>query len=159
MTLKEQVQQALAAMPQFSLGEQSLEVGDGPLHLRCELAALDSLACAFNRLALRSDRVAAMSADELKKCAADLSAKLTYLLEPISPIETDAHGCVVQLRSHPPQKEDDRTSYYELLVSRSGELSLVRYSRAAGQSRQIIPTHVTREVLSRLVGDFASVAS
>jgi hypothetical protein len=127
--------------------------------LRCDLVALDTLACAFNRLVLRCDAVAAMSTDALKKCAADLSARLTYLLEPISPIETDAHGCVVQLRSNPPQKEDDRTSYYELLVSRSGELSLARYSRAAGQSRRIIPTHVTREVLLRLVGDFASVAS
>lgn len=159
MTLKEQVQQALAAMSPFSVGEQPLELGDGPLHLRCDLVALDSLACAFNRLALRSDRVAAMSTDELKQCAADLAAKLTYLLEPISPIETDAEGCTVQMRSNPPQKEADRTSYYELLVSRTGELSLVRYSRAAGQSRQIIPTHVTREVLARLVGDFTAVAS
>jgi hypothetical protein len=159
MTLKEQVSKTLAAMAPFSVGEQSLELADGPLHLRCDLVALDSLACAFNRLLLRSERIAAMSTDELKKCAADLSARLTYLLEPISPIETDAHGCVVQLRSNPPQKEDDRTSYYELLVSRSGELSLARYSRTGGQIRQVIPTHVTREVFTRLVGDFTGVAS
>jgi hypothetical protein len=81
------------------------------------------------------------------------------LLEPISPIETDAHGCVVQLRSNPPQKEADRTSYYELLVSRDGWLSLARYSRASGQKREVIPAQVTREVLLRLVGDFAAVAS
>jgi hypothetical protein len=88
-----------------------------------------------------------------------LASKLTYLLEPISPIETDAHGCVVQLRSNPPQKEDDRTSYYELLVSRSGELSLSRYSRAVGQKRDVVPAHVTREVLVRMAADFAGAAA
>ena len=77
----------------------------------------------------------------------------------LSPIETDAQGCIVQMRSNPPQKESDRTSYYELLVSRTGELSLARYSRAAGQEREVIPAQVTREVLARLVDDFSSVAS
>ncbi len=84
---------------------------------------------------------------------------MTYLLEPISPIELDSQGCVVQMRSTPPQKDADRTSYYELLVSRSGELSLVRYTRLAGQPREIIPAQVTREVLLRLAGDFALAAS
>ena len=95
----------------------------------------------------------------MKRIAEQLSAKLTYLLEPISPIETDAHGCVVQMRSNPPQKEADRTSYYELLVSRSGELSIRRYTRTAGQTRQTIPTQLTREVLCRLAGDLSEAAS
>ena len=159
MTLKEQLQLVLAGMPLFAEGRQSLQASEGPVRLDCQLVELDRLGCSFTRLSLFSDRVAAMSADELKEVAGQLAAKLTYLLEPISPIETDAHGCVVQLRSNPPQKEDDRTSYYELLVSRSGELSLARYSRAVGQTRQVIPAHVTREVLLRLAGDFASVAS
>ena len=62
------------------------------------------------------------------------------------------------MRSNPPQKEADRTSYYELLVARTGELSLVRYSRAAGQPRESIPAHVTREVLCRLAGDLSAAA-
>ncbi len=98
-----------------------------------------------------------MSSDQLKATAEKLSARLTYLLEPISPIETDAHGCVVQMRSNPPQKEVDRTSYYELLVSRSGELSLCRYARVGGQTREPIAAHVTREVLARLAADFSAV--
>lgn len=99
-----------------------------------------------------------MTTDELKQTAERLSARLTYLLEPISPIEVDAHGCVVQMRSNPPHKDADRTTYYELLVSRAGELSLARYARASGQSREVIPAHVTREVLARLVSDFCAVA-
>ena len=93
----------------------------------------------------------------LKIKAEQLSARLTYLLEPISPIEIDSQGCVVQLRSNPPQKETDCTSYYELLLSRGGEISLCRYTRAVGQERKPIPAQVTREVLVRLAGDLSTV--
>jgi len=159
MTLTQQLQQALAKLAQFSTGEQSVEIDDGPRRLRCQLVALDSLACAFTRLALRVDSLAALPTDGLRETAERLSARLTYLLEPISPIEVDAQGCVVQMRSSPPHKETDRTTYYELLVSRWGELSLCRYTRASGQPREVIPAHVTREVLARLVADFAAAAA
>ena len=159
MTLTQQFQQSLARLTHFSTGEQPLEVDDGPLRLRCRLVALDSLACAFTRLALSADALAARPTAGLKETAERLSGRLTYLLEPISPIETDAQGCVVQMRSSPPHKETDRTSYYELLVSRSGELSLCRYTRTVGQPREIIPAQVTREVLARLVADFAAVVA
>jgi hypothetical protein len=158
MTLKEQLQQALVAMPGFSSGSQGIDISEGGLHLSCQLTALDSLACSFTRLALGASSLGNRSPDELKRIAEQLSAKLTYLLEPISPIETDAEGCVVQMRSNPPQKDADRTTYYELLVARSGELSLVRFCRAAGQAREIIPAHVTREVLCRLAGDLSEAA-
>ncbi len=159
MTLKGQLQQALSSMPLFSSGEHLLEFSHDSQEFRCQLVALDSLACSFTRLALRADALSAMSLDQLKRTAEQLSSRLTYLLEPISPIEVDAHGCVVQMRSNPPQKEIDRTSYYELLVARSGELSLCRFSRASGEERQIIPAQVTREVLARLAADFSAVAS
>jgi hypothetical protein len=158
MTLQERLQQTLAGLSTFSTGQQLLEIDEGTRHLRCQLVALDSLACAFTRLALRADALAGVPLDRLKQTAERLSSRLTYLLEPISPIEIDAQGCVVQLRSNPPHKETDRTSYYELLVSRSGELSLARYARIPGQPRQSIPAQVTREVLARLVADFSAAA-
>ena len=58
-----------------------------------------------------------------------------------------------------PQKTPDRTTYYELLVAKRGELTLTRYSRAAGQVREVIPAQVTREVLLRLASDLAAAAS
>lgn len=159
MTLQEQLKQALDAMSAFGTGRQPVDVDAGGQRLSCELTALDSLACAFERLTLTADTLAGRSSADLKKAAEQLSARLTYLLEPISPIETDAEGCVVQMRSNPPQRDSDRTSYYELLVARSGELSLTRYSRPTGQSRQVIPAHVTREVLLRLATDFSAAAA
>jgi hypothetical protein len=156
MNLKEQTRQALAALPLFSGTAHTFELHAPEQHLRCELTALDSLACAFTELVLRSDRLTGKSTDELKQVAQNLSSKLTYLLEPISPIETDAEGCTVQMRSNPPQKEADRTSYYELIVARAGELRLVRYTRTPGQPREIVPAEVTREVLCRLVDDLST---
>jgi hypothetical protein len=89
--------------------------------------------------------------------AKDLSARLTYLMEPIRPIEIDADACVAQLRSSPPQRDDDGRSYYELTVRRGGEIALVRYRKEPGAVRQQIPANVTREVLLRLVDDFEAV--
>ena len=67
------------------------------------------------------------------------------------------HACVVQLRSNPPQRDDDGRSYYELLVRRGGEIALARYRKENGNARQQIAATVTREVLLRLVGDFCAV--
>ncbi len=157
MSLADKLKDALANTPAFTSGNQTVVATDGPHHLECQLLALEPLACALTRLSLRSDKLSALSSDGLKHVAENLSQRLTYLLEPISPIETDAEGCTVQLRSNPPQKEADRTSYYELLVSRSGEMSLCRWTRAAKSTRQLVPAQITREVLLRLAGDFAAV--
>ncbi len=157
MSLADQLKAALAATPAFTSGDRVVLADDGPHHLECHLLALEPLACAVTRLTLRCDKLAGMSSDGLKQVAENLSLRLTYLLEPISPIETDAEGCTVQLRSNPPQKDADSTSYYELLVSRGGELSLCRYTRAAQSARTIVPAQITREVLLRLAGDFAAV--
>ena len=159
MNLKEQLRASLDGLAPFPQGTQVLEASEGGRHLSIELVALDRLACAVDRLLLVADALRGAKADRLKQVAERLSASLTYLLEPISPIEIDAHGCTVQMRSNPPQKEADRTTYYELLVQDSGELSLCRYSRSAGQERARIPAEVTREVLLRLAGDFAAAAT
>lgn len=159
MNLKEQVRTSLGSVAPFTHGAQLLEATEGGQQLRIELLALDRLACAFDEFALQCDKLRGAKTDRLKKVAEKLSGSLTYLLEPISPIEIDAHGCTVQMRSNPPQKEADRTSYYELLVRDTGTLSLCRFVRPAGQQRARVPAEVTREVLLRLVGDFATATS
>ena len=68
--------------------------------------------------------------------------------------QREADACVVQLRSSPPQRDDDGRSYYELLVRKGGEIALQRYRKEIGDARQPIAATVTREVLLRLVVDF-----
>ena len=151
------VQQARDAL-QRATAPDKLDVTQGNQRLTSELAAVDSLAVGFTSFTLATDALANATPDELKRLGEKLSARLTYLLEPISPIEIDREGCVLQMRSNPPQRDDDQTTYYELNLRRGGELSLSRYAKAVGDVRHTITATVTREVFLRLVGDFSAVA-
>jgi hypothetical protein len=159
MSLKIQAQTVLSGAASFLQGHYTLQLAENNQSLESEIVTLDALALAFSHLTLTSAALAAAPIDQLKKVADALSKRLTYLLEPISPIEVDADQCVVQLRSNPPQRDDNGTQYYELLVRRGGELSLRRYQKQSGGTRQTVPAHVTREVFLRLVGDFAEAAA
>jgi hypothetical protein len=108
-------------------------------------------------LGYSTDRLVSSSLDELKAISESLIARLTYLLEPIGIVEVDRDRAAVQLRSSPPQKGEDSTSYYELMVRRGGDVTLSRYQKKAGQIREIAPANVTREVLQRLAEDFVAV--
>ena len=128
---------------------------DGPAgRVEADLVIVDAVGCAFQTLGYSTDKLSDASVDRLKEISQSLVEKLTYLLEPIGMVEADADRCLVQLRSSPPQKGDDGTSYYELMVRRGGDITLSRYSKKSGQLRQIVPAHVTREVLGRLADDF-----
>jgi hypothetical protein len=157
MNLHEKTKLGLANLTAGAAFPQVLSAEHEGQRLVCELVAVESLACAFTHLSLSSDVLADASPKRLKDLGELLSQRLSYLLEPISPIEVDAEQCVVQLRSNPPQQGDGASSYYELLVRRGGEISLRRYTKQKGQPREISPAHVTREVLLRLVSDFSAV--
>lgn len=135
-------------------GNETLDVTIGNRHLTCHLVERNSLAVAFQILRVATPELAAATSTDLERLAKDLSGRLTYLMEPIRPIEIDADACVAQLRSSPPQRDDDGRTYYELTVRRGGDLALARYRKEAGAARRQIPANVTREVLLRLVDDF-----
>lgn len=131
----------------------------GSVHVGCELLAAESLACAFQKLEVLNDRWKTAPLAQVKKIAEALAARLTYLLEPIRTIETDADTCTVQMRSMPPRKADDGSrTYYELQVSGGGKLSLCRYAKQPDQSRRAVPIQVTREVFRQLTTDFVEAA-
>jgi hypothetical protein len=157
MNLQEKTKLGLANLTTGAAFPQALSAEHEGQRLVCELVALESLACSFTHVSLASDVLADAAPQRLKDLGELLSKRLSYLLEPISPIEVDAQQCVVQLRSNPPQQGDGASSYYELLVRKGGEISLRRYTKQKGQPRQISPAHVTREVLLRLIGDFSAV--
>ena len=160
MSMKSQIHtelNRLAALAGTASGPQlfSLDAGDG--RLEAELTAIDPLACAFDHYAYRTSKLANCSIDQLKDVADALSKRLSYLLEAISPIEVDIDECIVQMRSNPPQKDDDGTRYYELTVSRR-EIHLCRYAKTPGQPRDVVSANVTREVFERLGEDFIDAA-
>jgi hypothetical protein len=158
MSLAEEAKKGLAGLGTFAGTPHRLVAAQPDERLECELTTLDRVGCEFTRFVLSTDRLASATIDELKRVSQALASRLTYLLEPIKPIEQDADGCVIQMRSVPPQREADVTSYYEVLVRRGGELSLCRWAKASGDARQALPAQVTREVFLRLVGDFSAAA-
>lgn len=140
-------------------GAATVDLTVGGRRLTCDLVERNSLAVAFQVLRVATPELAGASSTRLERVAKSLSDRLTYLMEPIRPIEIDADACVAQLRSSPPQRDDDGRSYYELTVRRGGEIALARYRKEPGSVRQQIPAHVTREVLLRLTDDFEAVLS
>jgi len=155
MTIQSQFQQQLSKLG--TGGAATLTAGAQPRKLSCDVVERNSLAVSFNLLRLTTAELASASAADLERIGKALSERLTYLMEPIAPIEIDAQACILQLRSNPPQRDDDGRSYYELTVRRGGEIALVRYRKENGNARQRIPATVTREVLLRLAGDFCAV--
>jgi hypothetical protein len=157
MTLAERLEQAAEAAVVGGPAPWKVGVDEGDVEVAVELTAMESLACAFDRLEVRNRAWAGKPIAEIKLVAEDLSKRLTYLLEAIRPIETDVEQCVVQMRSSPPRREEDKSSYYELIVERAGALSLRRYEKPAGEVRRQVPILLTREVFRRLLEDFAAV--
>ena len=144
--------QRIQAVSGKGLVQVDCEVG----RIEADLLAVDVIGCSFQTLGLSSAKLANATLGELKTISDGLIRRLTYLLEPIGLVEADADRCSVQMRSSPPKRGEDETSYYELMVRKGGDITLSRYGKKAGQLRQIVPAHVTREVFARLADDFVA---
>lgn len=155
-TIKSELQQ-LAALGQP--GAQTLTIPTPVGDLVVELQTIDRLACALETLRLESDKLAHASIDELKQLSNTLTKQLSYLLEPISLVESDAESATVQLRSNPPAKDEDQTSYYEIVAKRGGSIVLCRYAKQPGDVRHVTPAHLTHEVLARLGQDLVDAVN
>ena len=156
MTTKSDIQREFARI-QSQNGLGRLEVDTPSGKLEAQLTAVDAIGCAFESFSYKTDKLATATVEKLKKLSDVLTARLNYLMEPISSVEMDIDSCTVQCRSNPPQQGEDGRSYYELLVRKGGELLLCRYQKQSGQPRQVVPAQVTREVLARLGEDFVAV--
>jgi hypothetical protein len=154
MTIQSQFQQQLTRLG--TGGAATVTAEAQPRKISCDVVERNSLAVSFNILRLTTTELASSTAADLERIGKALSDRLTYLMEPIAPIEIDAQACVLQLRSNPPQRDDDGRSYYELTVRRGGEIALARFRKETGATRRQIPATVTREVLLRLAGDFCA---
>ena len=153
MSIRQEIERELKRI-QAASGRGLLQVDCDAGRVEADLVAVDAIGCSFQTLGFSTSKLAGASIDDLKTISDALTSRLTYLLEPIGLVEADTDRCSVQLRSNPPQKGEDETSYYELMVRRGGDITLSRYSKKTGQLRQIVPAHVTREVLGRLADDF-----
>lgn len=127
--------------------------------LRVRVDQAGALALSLFEVRLNTDKLTGAPMAHVKQVAEELTGKITYLLEPIQPIETDDEACVVQLRSTRPEQREGALTYYELLVKTGGSISLNRYEKSSGALRREVAMSLTKEVVRRLAEDFlASVA-
>lgn len=154
MSLSQQLLAELAA--RIGQTSFSLKVDDGPRTVRCDALQCETLAVTVNLLTLETPELASVDLARIQAASQALCSRVTYLLEPISPIETDALGCTVQMRSNPPARDDNGRRYYELLLRQGGSVVLRRYEKSPGQPRVPAPAVLTHEVIGRLTEDFAA---
>lgn len=155
MDIKADMQRELKRIQAVS-GKGLLQVDAEGGRIEADLLAVDAIGCSFQTLGYSTAKLADATLDDLKNISESLTSRLTYLLEPIGVVEVDRDRAAVQLRSNPPQKGEDATSYYELMIRRGGDVTLSRYEKKSGLMRQIVPAHITREVLQRLAEDFVA---
>jgi hypothetical protein len=156
MLLNEQITQSLAGLKGLASDVPKTvgwSAGGGPA-VEVDFTAVDSLGCAFRELRLSAEELKDVPFDRLRAWADELCKKVTYLLEHIGPLEADAESETVLIRSTPPTRQPDRTTFYEVLVQAPGRLNLRRYTRAAHQAdRRPCDMQTTHEVLVKLVSD------
>ncbi len=133
---------------------ETVSVADGSRVVRGQIEQCELLAVAVSEFVLKTNELAGADISKLESASQSLCKRVNYLLEPISPIETDADGCVVQMRSNPPLQGDNSRCYYELFLRRGGSIELCRYEKQSGAARVSVPATLTHEVLGRLVADF-----
>lgn len=133
---------------------QSFSVADGQRIVRFSFDQCEQLAVTVAELRLETPELAAATVPQLEKASRGLAARINYLLEPVAPIETDAQGCSVQMRSNPPRHDDNGRRYFELYLRRGGSIAVCRYEKPDRGPRVRVPAVLTHEVIGRLVDDF-----
>jgi len=130
--------------------------GPGGVDLAVDITAADSMSCSCREVRMRVPNLSGAGSDVLKKWAQDLCARVTYLLEQLGPLEIDVEGKQVLIRSKSPDKRDDATAFYEILLQSqdAGVFTLRRYRRDGhGAAREHVDLRTTHELLEKLADD------
>lgn len=140
---------------------KTVTVSDGSgVALSVDLLSVESLGVSCEELRLDVPSLGASTLDVLKQWGDGLCKRITYLLENLGPLEYDAHGNQVLIRSTPPDKAaPGTTKYYEIQLSShgAGRFSLRRFRNdAANPGRIPVPIQVTHEQLAKLVNDLTA---
>ena len=132
-----------------------LSSADGGDRLTLRVEQVSTLAASVWELSLTTDKLAGAPMERVRELADELSQRVNYLLEPITPIESDAEACVVQMRStEPDHSVEGVASYFEVLVKTGGTISLRRFEKPRGAMRKPLAMTLTKEVIGKVVADF-----
>lgn len=140
---------------------QTVSVADGSgLTVAVDLLSVEKLGVSCEELRLEAPALTGAAVDVLKTWAAGLCGRITYLLETLEPLEYDAQGQQVLIRSQTlDASQPARPQYYEVLLTSLGQgrfaLRRYEYDRAAG-TRLPTPLDLTHQQLAKLVNDLVA---
>ncbi len=160
MSLSQRIDAALDELEARNDFPAPLRVEEAGQHLALDVEQSTPVGISCRNLEFAAPERAPWSLDDLKAWGQRLSARLTYLMEPLSVHEADVEAVEVRLRSQIPTPRDGRRSYYEITLDRAGTLRLARYHfDEAERLRKPASIQLTREVLLRLADDLAASVS
>ena len=136
---------------------QELVATQDNVTLRCELSGADRLSCALTQVKVVDEGATILSAEALTRRAEGICSTITYLLEPLRPIEIDRLAGAAMLRSHQPRRQENCISYYELLVGSDHLTAMRRYCyEVSSRQRQAVRFVLTKDQLELLLDDLAA---
>jgi len=141
-----------------SLRTVCVSLHPGRADVAIDFTAVDSLSCSLREIRVRVPSLSGAAVDVLRQWATDLCRRVTYLLENIGPLEVDPDAGLVLVRSTPPDRQDEATTFYEILLQShaNGNFTLRRYrTEKKPPARKQVDMHFTHEVLNKLVNDLA----
>ena len=119
--------------------------------IEMDVHQLDSLSIQLSMLRVSPQQSTKVTLNEK---AADLSQRITGLMEKLSVIEIDDSRGEALLRSDSPVANEEQRLYYELLAQRQGVTTLHRYQGSILRShRKEVPFILTREAMAKLITD------
>ncbi|GAB4152010.1 MAG: hypothetical protein Tsb009_27680 [Planctomycetaceae bacterium] len=158
MSLSTQLTTALTRLIGYSSSTPHCTTLSAPNQVTVEIdfVAVDSMSCSVSELRVNVPNLVNADFDTLKKWAADLCQRITYLLEQIGPLEYSPDSGEVLIRSTPPDQQSGVTKFYEVILQshQQGQFSLRRYESQKGQpGRTAVDIQATHETLHKLVND------
>jgi hypothetical protein len=158
---------ALAAIPADEAGVRTFDIGgaDGAPSARVALFDADRYSASLRMITVAAGQLPPLgdepgTADaRLATLASGVIAQLAYLEEPLAVVERDAAEAQAQIRSHPPLREDEQLSYWEvaLTVGERPSASIARYHWAPGMpEREPQPYPAAFPLVARIVDSLAA---
>jgi hypothetical protein len=127
----------------------TIAADDTPWTVRLTADRCEELGAALWELRLeRLSAPLALTHDQLEAWAKAV-AQIPGLMEPLAVVEIDKPHGRAQLRSATPTERDGRATYFEILLSRSGQVDVRRYQTGDAERQQIVFV-MTHENLARV---------
>lgn len=155
MMLSQKIAAAAERLGTETSASSTIAAQDGSLHFLADVSQAGPVGLAVREIQLHNAG-ARWPIEDLQARGERIASQVTYLMEPLKLVESDAEAQEVELRSAHPTKRVGKSSFYQAKIQGDGHFSLRRVSFAEGDRRRVpVDMQLTGETLERLTDDLA----